>query len=118
MSALNRRRFLKGAAGATLSLPWLESVAMTPKPVAPPQRLAIYYVPIGVVRRSFFPGESETEVPKFRGFLGAKREQPNLYRLGYQPIEWTPSLEPLKKVHEHITLGHFWKREISVNSLN
>ena len=104
MSALNRRGFLKGAAGATLSLPWLESVAKTPKPVAPPQRFAIYYVPIGVVRRSFFPGELKTEVPKFRGFIGAKREQPNLYRLGYQPIEWTPTLEPLKKVHDHITL--------------
>ena len=103
MSALNRRTFLKGAAGASLSLPWLESIALAANSGTPPQRLAVYYVPIGVVRRSFFPGESETEVPKFRGFLGGKRKQPDLYKPGFQPIEWTPTLEPLKKVQEHIT---------------
>jgi len=103
MSALNRRSFLRGAAGATLSLPWLESIASTSKAITPPQRLAIYYVPIGVVRRAFFPGEAETEVPKFRGFQGGKREQLDLYKPGYQPIVWTPTLEPLRKVQEHIT---------------
>jgi hypothetical protein len=103
MSALNRRSFLKGAAGASLSLPWLESIASAANSGTPPQRLAVYYVPIGVVRRSFFPGESETEVPKFRGFLGGKRKQPDLYKPGFQPIEWTPTLEPLKRVQEHIT---------------
>ena len=103
MSALNRRTFLKGAAGASLSLPWLESIALAANSGTPPQRLAVYYVPIGVVRRSFFPGESETEVPKFRGFLGGKSKQPDLYKPGFQPIEWTPTLEPLKKVQEHIT---------------
>lgn len=103
MSALNRRTFLKGAAGASLSLPWLESIALAANSGTPPQRLAVYYVPIGVVRRSFFPGESETEVPKFRGFLGGKRKQPDLYKPGFQPIEWTPTLEPLKRVQEHIT---------------
>ena len=104
MSALNRRSFLRGAAGATLSLPWLESIASAANAASPPQRLAIYYVPIGVVRRSFFPGEAETEVPKFRGFLGGKRDQPDLYKPGYQPIVWTPTLEPLRKVRDHVTL--------------
>jgi hypothetical protein len=104
MSALNRRTFLKGAAGSALSLPWLESIASGTKTVVPPQRLAVYYVPIGVVRRTFFPGESETKVPKFQGFLGGKRDQPDLYKSGYQSIEWTPTLEPLKKVQKHVTL--------------
>lgn len=103
MSALNRRSFLKGAAGASLSLPWLETIASAANSETPPQRLAVFYVPIGVVRRSFFPGESEAEVPKFRGFLGGKRKQPDLYKPGFQPIEWTPTLEPLKRVQEHIT---------------
>ena len=103
MSALNRRSFLKGAAGGSLSLPWLETIASTANSETPPQRLAVFYVPIGVVRRSFFPGESEAEVPKFRGFLGGKRKQPDLYKPGFQPIEWTPTLEPLKRVQEHIT---------------
>ena len=102
MSALNRRSFLKGAAGASLSLPWLETIASAANSETP-QRLAVFYVPIGVVRRSFFPGESEAEVPKFRGFLGGKRKQPDLYKPGFQPIEWTPTLEPLKRVQEHIT---------------
>ena len=103
MSALNRRSFLKGAAGGSLSLPWLETIASAANSETPPQRLAVFYVPIGVVRRSFFPGESEAEVPKFRGFLGGKRKQPDLYKPGFQPIEWTPTLEPLKRVQEHIT---------------
>ena len=103
MSALNRRSFLKGAAGASLSLPWLETIASAANSETPPQRLAVFYVPIGVVRRSFFPGESKAEVPKFRGFLGGKRKQPDLYKPGFQPIEWTPTLEPLKRVQEHIT---------------
>jgi len=103
MSALNRRSFLKGAAGASLSLPWLETIASAANSETAPQRLAVFYVPIGVVRRSFFPGESEAEVPKFRGFLGGKRKQPDLYKPGFQPIEWTPTLEPLKRVQEHIT---------------
>ena len=42
-------------------------------------------------------------MPKFRGFLGGKRKQPDLYKPGFQPIEWTPTLEPLKRVQEHIT---------------
>ena len=100
MSALNRRSFLRGAAGATLSLPWLESIVSAANAASPPQRLAIYYVPIGVVRRCFFPGAEQTEVPKFRGFLGGKRDQPDLYKPGYQPIVWTPTLEPLRKVRD------------------
>ena len=104
ISVINRRTFLKGAAGSSLSLPWLESIAKGANSFKPPLRLAIYYVPIGVVRRSFFPGESLTEVPKFQGFLGGRRDQPDIYKSGYQPIEWTPTLEPLKKIQKHVTL--------------
>ena len=104
ISVINRRTFLKGAAGSTLSLPWLESIAKGANSFKAPLRLAVYYVPIGVVRRSFFPGESLTEVPKFQGFLGGRRDQPDIYKSGYQPIERTQTLTPLKKIQKHVNL--------------
>ena len=66
---LSRRKFLYGLGGAVLALPWLESVASAAcmkKAVA--QRMAHFYVPIGVVRRGFFPGEADHVIPK--GNLG------------------------------------------------
>lgn len=61
-----RRQFLRGAAGTTMALPFLESVARA-EPLTPQKRLAIYYVPMGVVRKGFFPGEEATVLPKFQG---------------------------------------------------
>ena len=60
----SRRNFLRSAAGASLGLPFLESMAAV---AAPAKRYAVFYVPIGVIRRSFFPGESEQKVVKFQG---------------------------------------------------
>ena len=70
MTELSRRTFLRGAAGATLALPWLEApaAALGNLEKSPAKRMAIFYVPIGVVRRAFFPGEKEATLPKFRGF--------------------------------------------------
>jgi len=68
MDKSNRRQFLRGAAGTTMALPFLESVSFAggrlPKPQ---QRMAIYYIPMGVVRRGFFPGEESSTIPKFTG---------------------------------------------------
>ena len=64
---INRRHFLRGIGGATLALPWLESLSDTPKKTIP-TRMAHFYVPIGVVRRGFFPGEENDIIPK--GNLG------------------------------------------------
>ena len=61
-----RRQFLRGAAGTTMALPFLESVARA-EPLTPQKRMAIYYVPMGVVRKGFFPGEEATVLPKFQG---------------------------------------------------
>jgi hypothetical protein len=65
MKTLSRRAFLQGTGGATLALPWLESVAVAAPVVGPTQRLAIFYAPIGVERSGFFPGEGKVDVPKF-----------------------------------------------------
>lgn len=89
MTKLSRRSFLYGAGGAAMSLPWLNLThAAGPNPVAAPLRMAFYYVPIGVVRRAFFPAPGETE-----------------YRL-------TPTLKPLEKVKQKTNLITGLDREI------
>ena len=103
----SRRHFLRGLGGAALALPALESLAAdgTASSATPPLRMAHFYVPIGVVRRGFFPGEADHVIPK--GNLG------NLMKsLGKQdphhrvkPLdELTPTMEPLKDVKPHINL--------------
>lgn len=103
----SRRHFLRGIGGAALALPWLESLAVaSPANAAkPPLRMAHFYVPIGVVRRGFFPGEADDVIPK--GNLG------NVMRsLGKQDPrhrvraleELTPTIEPLKDVKQHVNL--------------
>ena len=63
--SLSRRKFLYGLGGAALALPCLESLAAASsiKPVVA-KRMAHFYVPIGVVRRGFFPGEADHIIPK------------------------------------------------------
>ena len=71
--SFSRRRFLAGASGTMLYLPWLESVRHTSQAAeasdaaTPPQRLAFFYLPNGIVRRGFFPGESARPIPAFAG---------------------------------------------------
>jgi len=104
MIPMNRRDFLRGAGGALLSLPWLESLAKLAPKSLPTQRLAYFYVPIGVVRRSFFPGEAAATVPA--GNQGNKMESlfiPNI-KTGFHDLKLTPTLEPLAPVKDKITL--------------
>ena len=58
---ISRRHILAAVGGATLSLPWLESLAEEStttdgRDSAPPKRLAFFYLPNGITRRGFFPG--------------------------------------------------------------
>ena len=62
MITLGRRNFLRGMGSSFLALPWMESLAKAGGTVLPPQRAAFYYVPIGVVRQTFFPGEEKSIV--------------------------------------------------------
>lgn len=104
MPAHSRRNFLRGLGGAALSLPWLESVAARPSAAAP-LKMVHYYVPIGVVRRGFFPGEANDVIPK--GNLGnvmksLGKQDPN-FHVG--PLETlTPTMQPLEKFRDHINL--------------
>ena len=103
MPQFTRRRFLKGTGGAALALPWMESLARADQNSTAPLRLAFYYVPIGVVRRGFFPGEQDAVIPKFVGDMREIPKQQKL-RMGHQTLTLTPTLEPLEPIKDHLTL--------------
>ncbi len=89
-----------------LALPWLESLAAgSPQATTPPLRMAHFYVPIGVVRRGFFPGEADDIIPK--GNLGnvmkSLGKQDPRHRVG--PLqELTPTMQPLANLKQHVNL--------------
>lgn len=74
-----RRTVLKGL-GATLALPWLESLCRADASVTPPKRFAFIYTPNGYNQATFLP---ET--------TGHNWNLP-------------PALEPLAKLREHVSL--------------
>ena len=83
MKEMNRRKFLLGAGGSMMALPWLEMHAEEPstrKLKEPPLRFASFYSPMGFVRDHFFPGKDSDD------FLSM------------------PTLKPLKSVSNKVTL--------------
>ena len=103
MTNTSRRAFLRGFGGAALALPWMESLGLAAPNKKPAQRAAFFYVPIGVVRRSFFPGEENGPIPKFtsnRQALGNGARMP----VGVYPLKLTPTMQPLEKVKDKVTL--------------
>jgi hypothetical protein len=105
MRSLSRRNFLRGLGGAALALPWLESNGAAAPAKAVAQRMAHFYVPIGVVRRGFFPGEADDIIPK--GNLGAVmaslgKQDPNF---SVKPLgQLTPTMQPLEGFKDRINL--------------
>jgi hypothetical protein len=97
---ISRRSFIRGAGGTVLALPWLESLAANP---IPPKRFVIFYVPIGIVRRSFFPLETGNKIPVFRGaeFNGVESAD---IKTGIHSLPLTPTIKPLAKLSDHVTL--------------
>ena len=106
---ISRRSFLK-AGGATMLLPMLHSspAAMAAKRLAKPdKKLVIMYIPNGIVRRQFFPGEGESELPGFiGGFNADKTKEQRRYKneSGIYDLEWTPTMEPLKEHANDVTM--------------
>ena len=99
----NRRTFLRGVGGGILALPALESIAFGSAGNRPAQRIAFYYVPIGVVRRGFFPGEQSAKLPAFNGGDMKEIAQPDR-GVGSWPLELTPTLEPLDSCRDKVTM--------------
>lgn len=105
MRSKSRRQFLQGLGGAVLALPWMESVSGANRSAAVAKRMAHFYVPIGVVRRGFFPGEAGDVIPK--GNLGnvmksLGKQNPDFFVKPLQ--ELTPTMQPLADLKSKINL--------------
>ncbi len=103
MTHTSRRAFLRGIGGAALALPWMESLGLAAPNKKPAQRAAFFYVPIGVVRRGFFPGEENGPIPKFTSNRQALKNGARI-PVGVHPLKLAPTLEPLEKVKDKVTL--------------
>ena len=106
----SRRKFLK-ANGAAVALPFLHSVpglfGAGSKVAKPSKKLAIMYIPNGIVRRCFFPGEEQGELPGFVGGFNAdksKNQKRKQNAPGIYPLELPPPMQPLKDHTKHVTL--------------
>jgi len=110
IQTVSRRRFLTGTGGVALSLPWLES--FTSRSLAddngqtssPTQRLAFFYLPNGIVRRGFFPGEGDRPLPKFAGQNNVWRFDGKVAPVGSHPLTLTPTLAPLDRMRNKVSL--------------
>ncbi|MEC8473457.1 MAG: DUF1552 domain-containing protein, partial [Planctomycetota bacterium] len=107
---LSRRAVLRGG-GATITLPMMDSLSWADKASsslgAPSKKLAIIYLPNGIVRRCFFPGEEEAEIPGFIGGFNAdktKNERRFHNKPGIYPLELTSTMEPLREHIQDFTL--------------
>lgn len=97
---ITRRYFLR-ANGAVLSLPFLPSLVRADQrhtDERPNKKLVIMYIPNGIVRRCFFPGEEETAIPEFIGGFDADKTK-EMRRLanepGIYPLHLTSTMQPL-----------------------
>ena len=106
IETVSRRKFIACAGGASLSLPWLESFADTSKSKNenPAQRFAFFYLPNGITRRGFFPGESDRPLPGFAGQNNVWRFEGKTVPPGSHQLTLTPTLAPLHKMREKISL--------------
>jgi len=103
MNRLSRRSFLRGAAGGALALPWLEGLSFAKPAAKPAQRLAFYYIPIGIVRRDFFPGEQGNVVKKYKGTETERYAYPER-KPGFHPLQLTRTLKPLENIKDKVNL--------------
>jgi hypothetical protein len=102
---VSRRNFLGGLGGAMLSLPYFESLAYAaPAASTPATRLAFFYLPNSVVRKGFFPGESDRALPRFANQNNVWRFEGKAAPVGSHPLTFTPTLKPLHKMKDKIAL--------------
>ena len=108
---ISRRKFLK-AQGAVLTLPFLRSIpdaiaGEAGKGSKPAKKLVIMYVPNGIVRRCFFPGEEDGVLPGFVGGFNAdkfKNKKRIQNKPGIYPLELTSTMQPLADLAGDVSL--------------
>ena len=105
MRNLSRRKFLVGN-GALLTLPFFPSLAKAKKLPASAKRFVMMYLPNGLVRRCFIPGEEESASPGFKTVKGSEKFRANSDSTpsGMRPLELTSTLKPLSGHLKNLTL--------------
>ena len=105
MKNLSRRKFLVGK-GALLTLPFFPSLAKAGKLPRPAKRFVMMYLPNGLVRRCFIPGEKESLSPGFKTVKGSEkfRAKSDSKPSGVHPLELTSTMEPLSEHLQNLTL--------------
>ena len=108
--SISRRKFIT-TGGVTMTLPFLHSVpeamAAAKKSEKPDKKLVIMYIPNGIVRRCFFPGEEEGTLPGFVGGFNAdktKNQKRKQNKPGIYPLELTSTMQPLADHTRDVTL--------------
>ncbi|MEE2734984.1 MAG: DUF1552 domain-containing protein [Verrucomicrobiota bacterium] len=105
---LTRRKFLRRQ-GALLTLPFMPSLASAKSLKArkkPDKKMVMFYVPNGINRRGFFPGEEEAQLPGFVGGFNAdktKAQKRLENEVGIYPLKFSSTMQPLKEHAEDIT---------------
>jgi hypothetical protein len=101
----SRRHFIK-AGDATLALPFLPSIAASAKRSKPSKKFVYMYIPNGINRRGFFPGEEQAELPGFQGGFNANKVKAKrtINKPGSYKLELTKTMQPLKGLEKDITL--------------
>ena len=104
---LSRRQFIS-TSGATLALPFMPSLSgAADKALLPNKKLVMMYIPNGILRRYFFPGEEDAVLPGFVGGFNAdkfKNDKRILNKPGIYPLEFTSTMKPLLKHKDDITM--------------
>ena len=104
---LSRRQFIS-TTGASVFLPFLFSLARgQPTNLRLNKKLVMMYIPNGILRRHFFPGEEDAVLPGFVGGFNADKLKNNK-RIPNEPgiyaLEFTSTMKPLSKHKDDITM--------------
>ncbi len=92
-----------------MALPFMPSIAgaAAAKASKPDMKLVMMYVPNGLVRRTFFPGEEEGTLPGFVGGFNSEKfkHKRTQNKPGSYPLELTSTMQPLADHAKDVTLA-------------
>ena len=91
-----------------MALPFMPSLARgSERALLPNKKLVMMYIPNGILRRYFFPGEEDAVLPGFVGGFNAdkfKNDKRILNKPGIYPLEFTSTMQPLLKHKDDVTM--------------
>ena len=91
-----------------MALPFLPSLAKAnTTDFLPNKKLVMMYIPNGILRRYFFPGEEDAILPGFVGGFNAdkiKDQKRFVNKPGVYPLEFTSTMRPLEKHRDDISM--------------